>query len=71
MTTTNAKQAAMELIQQLPDDMTHEDIMYELYFREAVDEGLRQAREGKLTPQSAVMREALEWLKSTTGSAGD
>jgi hypothetical protein len=50
MTTTNAKQVALALIQQLPDDVTYEDNMYELYFREAVDEGLRQVREGKLTP---------------------
>ena len=65
MTTAGSpKQTALEAIQRLPDDASYEDIMYELYFREAVDEGLKQAAKGQLTPRSEVMREMLEWLKS-------
>jgi hypothetical protein len=67
--TSSTKQVALELIQRLPDDVTLEDIMYELYFRQAIDQGLKEAEEGKVVPHSQVMQEALEWLKSTIPSA--
>jgi hypothetical protein len=36
------KQAIIDMIQRLPDDATVADNMSELYFRQEVDEGLRQ-----------------------------
>ena len=42
------KQAAIDLIQRLPDDATTADIIDELYFKQQVDEGLRDVVEGRL-----------------------
>lgn len=40
------KQAVIDMIQRLPDDVTVTDIMSELYVRQKVDEGLRQLDAG-------------------------
>jgi len=37
----NTKREALELIQQLPDNSSFEDIQYHLYVREKVEGGLR------------------------------
>ena len=38
---THEKQAAIDLIQRLPDDAAKADIIEELYFKQRVDKGLR------------------------------
>ena len=69
--TESAKRAAIELIERLPEDASLEDIMYELYFRERVGRGLQEWREGKAAPHSEVIRDALDWLRSTGHPAPD
>ncbi len=59
----NLKQAAIDMIRRLPDDVTLEDIMYELYFRQHVDEGLRDIEEGRTVPHEEVKRSLAEWLR--------
>jgi predicted transcriptional regulator len=58
------KDKAIELISRLPDDVTLEDIMYELYFRERVDRGLAEARQGLTVSHEEVVRNVSEWLQS-------
>jgi len=48
MAETSVKQQARELIEQLPDDATWEDVEYQVYVRQAIDAGLKDAREGRL-----------------------
>ena len=43
----SAKEAALAVIGKLPEDVSIEDIMAELYVRKAIDEGLRELDEGK------------------------
>jgi hypothetical protein len=50
MSQTNTKQAVLDMIQRLPDDVTVADIMAELYLRQKVDEGLRQLDAGEGIP---------------------
>jgi hypothetical protein len=45
---SHEKQAAIDLIQRLPDDATTTDIIEELYFKQQVDKGLRDTLEGRL-----------------------
>ena len=40
------KEKVIQLIQQLPDDVTVDDIFSELYFKLQVDSGLRELDEG-------------------------
>jgi predicted transcriptional regulator len=61
---SNAKQAALEMIQRMPDDTSLEDIMYELYFRARVDRGLRELDEGRSVSHEEVKRGLVKWLQS-------
>jgi hypothetical protein len=58
------KDSALQLINKLPDDVTLEDIMYELYFRSQVELGLRQLDEDETTSQDEVKKNLVEWLRS-------
>ena len=47
MSTATIKDEARELIERLPDDATWEDLQYQIYFRQAVEAGLKDSREGR------------------------
>jgi hypothetical protein len=53
---TSVKSEAQRLVEQLPDDATWEDLLYEIYVRQAVEAGLRDCREGRTVPVSEVRR---------------
>ncbi len=61
----STKEAALRLIERLPDDVSLEDIMYELYFRQRVDRGLRETEDGHVVSQEDVERSVAEWLRSS------
>ena len=50
------KQAAIDLIQRLPDDATTADIIDELYFKQQVDKGLRDVVEGRLISHTELKK---------------
>lgn len=60
----STKQAALRMIRRMPDDASLEDIMYELYFRQRVDRGLRELDEGKTVSHEEVKRSLVKWLQS-------
>ena len=47
MQTTNIKQAAHRLIEQLPENATWDDLMYEIYVRQAIEAGLADSAAGR------------------------
>ncbi|AXQ31542.1 hypothetical protein D0B54_23895 [Solimonas sp. K1W22B-7] len=49
-TPANLKQQAHQLIDQLPDNATWEDVVYELALRRSIEKGLAQADAGLLVP---------------------
>lgn len=57
------KDQVIEMIQNLPEDVSVEDIMAQLYFRYQVDEGLRQLDDGKGIPHEEVEKRMERWLK--------
>jgi predicted transcriptional regulator len=57
---TTAKHIAHELIEQLPDDASWEDILYALYVRQQIEEGLDDVAAGRVTPQEDVRAELLD-----------
>jgi predicted transcriptional regulator len=59
---TTTKQAVMEMIERMPDDTSVEDIMAELYFRQKVDEGLRQLDAGEGIDHEEAKRRLGKWL---------
>ena len=58
------KQAVLRMIEDLPDKVSVEDIMYELYFRQRVDRGLRELANARTISHKEVKRGLAKWLKS-------
>ena len=59
-----AKQTAQEIIGLLPDDVSFDELVYQLVFRAHIQEGLRDLDEGRIIPHEEIEREFAEWLKS-------
>ena len=57
------KEAARQIIDSLPDEATLEDIMYAMYVRVKIEEGLRDAEAGNLIDHETVKREIDQWLR--------
>jgi hypothetical protein len=55
---SNLKQEAHRLIEQLPNNATWEDLIYQLYIRQAIAFGSQGHRPGKLLAQAS----GLGWL---------
>lgn len=56
------KEKVIELIRALPDDITVDDIMEELYFKSQVDEGLAQLDRSEGIPHEDVEKRMSKWL---------
>lgn len=56
------KQQVIKMIQNLPDEVSVDDIMAELYFRLQVDAGLKELDEGKGIPHAEVEKQMSKWL---------
>ena len=48
MEAANVKEEARLLIERLPDDASWDDLMHEIYVRQAIEDGLEDSRAGKL-----------------------
>ena len=56
------KKRVIQLIQSLPDNVTLDDIMAELYFKLQVDAGLKELDEGEGIPHEEVEKRISKWL---------
>ena len=56
------KQQVIQMIQSLPEEVTIDDIMAELYFELQVDDGLRELDEGKGIPHEEVEKRMTKWI---------
>lgn len=61
-TNLSAKQASLRLIERLDEDVSFEDILYELYFLRKVERGRRDVEEGRTVSHDQVKEEFEEWL---------
>ena len=59
----STKEAVLELIRRMPDDVTVPDIMAELYVRQKIDAGLRQLDAGEGIEHEEVKRRLSRWLE--------
>ncbi len=59
------KQAAIDLIQSLPDDCTLDDIQYHLFVRRSVERGLKDIDEGRVISIEEMQRRVGQWLVSS------
>ncbi|OGW29804.1 MAG: hypothetical protein A2X59_09015 [Nitrospirae bacterium GWC2_42_7] len=59
---TGIKQKVIEMIQSLPEEVSIDDIMAELYFKLQVDAGLKELDDGKGIPHEEVEKRMSKWL---------
>jgi predicted transcriptional regulator len=57
------KDEVRELLQNLPDDASLEDIQYHLYVRQKIQKGLAAAEQGLTIPHEEVVRRMSRWLE--------
>jgi len=49
MSTINVKEEAKRLIEKLPENVTWDDLMHEIYVRQSIEAGLADSESGKVT----------------------
>jgi hypothetical protein len=54
--TTNIKEEAPKLINNLPDNSTWDDLMHEIYVRQAIETGLADSEAGRVTSVEQVRK---------------
>ena len=62
MPATTPKQAALDLLQRLPDDASFEDIQYEVYVLQKIETGLREVEAGESVSHKEAGRRLSRWL---------
>jgi len=57
------KESAREVLDELPDDCSLEDIQYQLYLRQRLDKSRTAAAEGRVTSHEDVRKRLSKWLE--------
>jgi predicted transcriptional regulator len=57
MSATTIKDEARRMVESLAEDATWDDLMYQIYVRQAIEDGIRDAEEGRLTDTAHVRAE--------------
>ena len=58
----SAKKASLQLIERLDEDVSFEEIMYELHILQKIKQGLQQVEEGQTISHEAVKESLKKWL---------
>ena len=56
MPAVNVRDETRRLAEQLPDDATWEDVLYQVYVRQSIEAGLEDVAAGRLVPATEVRR---------------
>lgn len=54
MDSTNVKEEARRLIEDLPEDSTWEDLMHRIYIRQAIEAGMEDSEAGRVSEVGGV-----------------
>ena len=57
--TNDLKQEARQLVDQLPEQASWDDLMYEIYVRQSIEAGLADVQAGRVVPHDDVMARIL------------
>ena len=58
------KQEAQDIIQNLPDNCTYEDIQYHLYVVEKIKNGISRAEYGEISSHQDAKQRMVKWLSN-------
>ncbi len=59
---STAKDQVRKMLDQLPDDVSFEDVRYHIFVRQKIERGLRDAAEGRVISQEELERRMARWL---------
>ena len=62
--TQTKKQAIIEMIGRMPDDLSEDDVIYALYVRKKIERGIADAEAGRFATDEEVERVLGKWRKS-------
>jgi hypothetical protein len=57
MSVQNVKEEARKLVENLPDDVTWDDLMYQIYVRQTIEAGLADSEADRVTEVERVREE--------------
>jgi len=57
------KENILKMIQNLPDDISMEDIIEAIYVRKKIEKGLKDSKKGKLYTHEEAKERLAKWLK--------
>ncbi len=57
-----AKKQVFELLEDLPDELDIDEIMYRLYVRQKLETAEKDVREGRIISHEEVVRETSKWF---------
>ena len=60
---SSAKQATLDLVDRLDDDVSFEEIIYELYVLEKIQRGMNDAEQGRVVSHEEAKERLSRWLK--------
>ncbi|WP_249870644.1 hypothetical protein [Oceanobacillus saliphilus] len=58
----NTKEEVLKLIEDLPENVTIDDIMKELYVKSKIDKGIQELNSGKVVSHEKVKEKLGKWL---------
>jgi len=53
---SGVKQEALKLIDRLPDEISWDDIIYQMYVKKKIERGIKAAEEGRVTAHEEVKK---------------
>ena len=59
----SAKQTVRDVLKQMPDDCSLEDVQYQLFIRQKLEKSRTAASQGKVVPHEDVKKRLAEWLE--------
>jgi predicted transcriptional regulator len=60
-TMQTAKEEVLEILKQVPDNSTLEEIQYHLYVRQKIRRGIKDVEEGRIFTQDEMERRMAKW----------
>jgi len=57
----SAKEEVMQLLKELPDSSTLEEIQYHLYVRQKIQRGIKDVEEGRIYTQEEMEKRMEKW----------
>ena len=59
----SAKETVREILDNLPQDSTYEDIVYEIYVKKNIEISKEQFKNGEIIPEDQMNKRFEKWLK--------